>query len=86
MAQEAEAGMSGRELWHAVSHSGLFFVVHELLTFSIMTVLAIFYEGLVLCYRCARSMVFTTYALTIIWVRLVGSSKLDTLPRHEITA
>ena len=46
MAQEAEGGMSGRELWHAVSHSGLFFVYMACMTFSIMTVLAIFFVPL----------------------------------------
>ena len=86
MAQEAEGGMSGRELWHAVSHSGLFFVYMGCLTFSIMTVLAIFFmKGLCSITGAHPAWFFTTYTLTIILVRLVGSNRLDTLPRHKIT-
>ena len=86
MAQEAEGGMSGRELWHAVSHSGLFFVYMSCLTFSIMTVLAIFFmKGLCSITGAHPAWFFTTYTLTIILVRLVGSNRLDTLPRHKIT-
>ncbi|NCB21410.1 MAG: MFS transporter [Deltaproteobacteria bacterium] len=86
MAQEAEGGMSGRELWHAVSHSGLFFVYMSCLTFSIMTVLAIFFmKGLCSVTGAHPAWFFTTYTLTIILVRLVGSNRLDTLPRHKIT-
>lgn len=86
MAQEAEGGMSGRELWHAVSHSGLFFVYMSCLTFSIMTVLAIFFmKGLCSITGAHPAWFFTTYTLTIILVRLVGSNRLDTLPRHKVT-
>lgn len=86
MAQETEGGMSGRELWHAVSHSGLFFVYMSCLTFSIMTVLAIFFmKGLCTITGAHPAWFFTTYTLTIILVRLVGSNRLDTLPRHRIT-
>ena len=86
MAQEAEGGMSGRELWHAVSHSGLFFVYMACMTFSIMTVLAIFFmKGLCSITGAHPAWFFSTYTLTIILVRLVGSNRLDTLPRHRIT-
>lgn len=86
MAQEAEGGMPGRELWQAVIHSGLFFVYMSCLTFSIMTVLAIFFmKGLCSITGAHPAWFFTTYTLTIILVRLVGSNRLDTLPRHKIT-
>ena len=56
------------------------------LTFSIMTVLAIFFmKGLCSVIGAHPAWFFTTYTLTIILVRLVGSNRLDTLPRHKIT-
>ena len=86
MPHEKEGGLSGRELWHAVSHSGLFFVYMSCMTFSIMTVLAIFFmKGLCSITGAHPAWFFTTYTLTIIFVRLLGSSRLDTLPRHKIT-
>ncbi len=86
MAHTTEGGMSGRELWRAVSHSGLFFVYMACMTFSVMTVLAIFFmKGLCSITGAHPAWFFSTYTLTIILVRLVGSNRLDSLPRHKIT-
>lgn len=85
-AADGEDGISRRELWHAVSHSGLFFVYMSCMTFSIMTVLAIFFiKGLCAVTGAHPAWFFSTYTLTIILVRLTGSHRLDSLPRHRIT-
>ena len=86
LAHVSEGGVSGKALWQAVSHSGLFFVYMSCMTFSIMTVLAIFFmKGLCTLTGAHPAWFFTTYTLTIILVRLVGSHRLDSLPRHRIT-
>ena len=81
-----EGGVSGHELWHAVRHSGLFFVYMACMTFSIMTVLAIFFmKGLCSVTGAQPAWFFSTYTLTIILVRLLGSHRLDSLPRYRVT-
>ena len=86
MAQATEGGMSGRELWHAVSHSGLLFVFMACTTLSVMTVLAIFFmKGLCSVTGAHPAWFFSIYTLTIILVRLVGYNRLDSLPRHKVT-
>lgn len=78
--------LSGRALWQAVSHSGLFFVYMACLNFSIMTVLAIFFmKGLCSVTGAQPAWFFSTYTVTIILVRLFGSHRLDTLPRYRVT-
>ncbi|MDD4701573.1 MAG: MFS transporter [Desulfovibrio sp.] len=86
MAPEDGGGMSGRALWQSVSHSGLFFVYMACLTFSIMTILAIFFiKGLCTVTGAHPAWFFTIYTLTIILVRLAGSNRLDTMPRYRVT-
>lgn len=86
MPPENDGGMSGRALWQAVSHSGLFFVYMACLTFSIMTILAIFFiKGLCAVTGAHPAWFFSIYTLTIILVRLAGSNRLDTLPRYRVT-
>lgn len=85
MPSSGENSISGRALWQAVSHSGLFFVYLACLTFSIMTVLAIFFmKGLCSVTGAQPAWFFSTYTVTIILVRLFGSSRLDTLPRYRV--
>ena len=86
MPAQGENSLSGRALWQAVSHSGLFFVYMACLTFSIMTVLAIFFmKGLCAVTGAQPAWFFSTYTVTIILVRLFGSHRLDTLPRYRVT-
>lgn len=83
---EEAGGISGRSLWQAVSHSGLFFVYMACLMFSIMTVLAIFFmKGLCSVTGAQPAWFFSVYTLTIIAVRLIGSHRLDSLPRYRVT-
>lgn len=86
MPAQGAGSLSGRALWRAVSHSGLFFVYMACLSFSIMTVLAIFFmKGLCAVTGAQPAWFFSTYTATIILVRLFGSHRLDTLPRYRIT-
>ena len=56
------------------------------LTFSIMTILAIFFiKGLCAVTGAHPSWFFSVYTLTIILVRLAGSNRLDSLPRYRVT-
>ena len=56
------------------------------MTFSIMTVLAIFFmKGLCSVTGAQPAWFFSTYTLTIILVRLLGSHRLDSLPRYRVT-
>lgn len=80
------AGISKSELIRAITHSGLGFVYSACLFFSIMTVLAIFYmKGLCKLTDEPPAAFFTSYSLTIIFVRIFGSHLMDTLPRHKVT-
>ena len=86
MPAQGANSLSGRALWQAVSHSGLFFVYMACLSFSIMTVLAIFFmKGLCAVTGAQPAWFFSTYTMTIILVRLFGSHRLDTLPRYRVT-
>ena len=86
MPSEDGGGLSRRALWQSVSHSGLFFVYMACLTFSIMTILAIFFiKGLCSVTGAHPAWFFSIYTLTIILVRLAGSNRLDTLPRYRVT-
>ncbi len=86
MPAQGANSLSGRALWQAVSHSGLFFVYMACLSFSIMTVLAIFFmKGLCSVTGAQPAWFFSTYTVTIILVRLFGSHHMDTLPRYLVT-
>ncbi len=86
MAPEDRGGMSRRDLWQAVSRSGLLFVYLACLAFSIMTIQAIFFiKGLCSVTGANPAWFFSVYTLTIILVRLVGSNRLDTMPRYRVT-
>ncbi len=86
MPAQGAGSLSGRALWQAVSHSGLFFIYMACLTFSIMTVLAIFFmKGLCSVTGAQPAWFFSIYTVTIILVRLFGSHRLDTLPRYRVT-
>ncbi|GHU95511.1 multidrug resistance protein [Deltaproteobacteria bacterium] len=75
----------GRDIWHAVRHSGLMFVYLGCLSFSIMTILAIFFiKGLCSVTGAHPAWFFSIYTVTIILVRLIGSRRLDTLPRYSV--
>ena len=79
-------GMSRAQLWHAITHSGLAFVNLACLSFSIATVIAIFFmKGLCGVTGAHPAWFFSTYTTTIILVRLFGSHHLDTLPRYRVT-
>ena len=79
-------GMSRAQNWHAITHSGLAFVNLACLTFSIATVIAIFFmKGLCGVTGAHPAWFFSTYTITIILVRLFGSHHLDTLPRYRVT-
>jgi MFS family permease len=80
---EEKGGMSG--LLRAVSHSGLMFVYLACLNFSTMTILAIFFmKGLCSVTGARPEWFFTIYTVTIIMVRVLGSRRLDTLPRYRV--
>ena len=86
MAPEDRGGMSRRDLWQAVSRSGLLFVYLACLAFSIMTIQAIFFiKGLCSVTGANPAWFFSIYTLTIILVRLAGSNRLDTMPRYRVT-
>ncbi|MBO5490763.1 MAG: MFS transporter [Desulfovibrio sp.] len=79
-------GATGRALRQQMRSSGLFFVYLSCFTFSIMTVQAIFFmKGLCSLTGAHPAWFFSLYTLTIIAVRLTGSHRLDTLPRHRVT-
>ena len=81
-----QSGMSRQELWHAITHSGLLYVNLACLTFSIATVIAIFFmKGLCGITGAHPAWFFSTYTVTIILVRLFGSHHMDTLPRYRVT-
>lgn len=78
--------MSRKELFHAITHTGLGFVYSACLFFSMMTVMAIFYmKGLCQLTGQHPASFFSSYSLTIILVRVFGSHLMDTLPRHKVT-
>lgn len=80
------ASMGRKELWHAITHSGLAFVYLACLSFSITTVLAIFFmKGLCAITGAHPAWFFSTYTITIILVRLFGSQYLDSFPRYLVT-
>ncbi|MDR3363284.1 MAG: MFS transporter [Desulfovibrio sp.] len=80
---EEKGGVSGL-LW-AVSHSGLMFVYLACLNFSTMTILAIFFmKGLCSVTGARPEWFFTIYTVTIIMVRVLGSRRLDALPRYRV--
>lgn len=83
--QEAAKTTRG-ELLHAITHSGLAFVNLACLSFSMTTVMAIFFmKGLCLITGEHPATFFSTYSITIILVRVFGSHMMDTLPRHKVS-
>lgn len=81
-----QSGMTKKEVWHAITHSGLLFVDLACLAFSIATVIAIFFmKGLCGVTGAHPAWFFSTYTVTIILVRLFGSHHMDTLPRYRVT-
>lgn len=79
-------GISDKSLLWSVSHSGLFFIYLGCMTFSSMTILAIFFmKGLCTVTGGNPAWFFSLYTLTIILVRLAGSHRLDSLPRYPVT-
>lgn len=86
MPARGQDSMSRSELWRAISHSGLLFVNLACLSFSMTTVLAIFFmKGLCGVTGAHPTWFFSTYTITIILVRLFGSNRMDTLPRYRVT-
>lgn len=75
-----------RQLLHGVAHSGLAFVYMACFSFSMTTVMAIFYmKGLCIQTGEPPAWFFTSYSVTIILVRLFGSHMMDTLPRYKVS-
>ncbi|MDE5833797.1 MAG: MFS transporter [Desulfovibrio sp.] len=83
----AEAiGLTREKLLFSITHSGLAFVYLACLSFSSTTVLAIFFmKGLCGLTGAHPAHFFTAYSVTIILVRVFGSHRMDTLPRHKYT-
>ncbi len=83
---QGNPGITSKELKHAVLHSGLAYVYLACLSFSMTTVLAIFFmKGLCALTGSYPATFFTTYSITIILVRVFGSHMMDTLPRYRVS-
>lgn len=83
---QGNPGIAPAELKRAVLHSGLAWVYCACLTFSMTTVMAIFFmKGLCALTGEHPASFFTTYSITIILVRVFGSRMMDTLPRHRVS-
>ena len=68
-----------------VTHSGLGLVFAALLTFSLVTQTCIFFmKGLCSVTGTDPAKFFFYYTVTIMIVRVIGSNRLDTLPRYRI--
>lgn len=79
-------GLTKKDLWNSIRHSGLAFVNLACLSFSMTTVMAIFYmKGLCQLTGEHPAAFFTSYSGTIILVRVFGSQMMDTLPRHKVS-
>ena len=79
-------GLTKKDLWNSIRHSGLAFVNLACLSFSMTTVMAIFYiKGLCQLTGENPALFFTAYSVTIILVRVFGSQMMDTLPRHKVS-
>lgn len=75
-----------KELLRSITHSGLAFVYLACLSFSMTTVLAIFFmKGLCGETGSNPAMFFSCYSVTIILVRVFGSHIMDTLPRYRVS-
>lgn len=86
MPARGQGSISGRALMRSMLHSGLGFVYLACLTFSMATVMAIFFmKGLCQLTGEHPASFFSTYSITIILVRVFGSHHMDTLPRHKVT-
>ena len=73
-------------LWQAVRHSGLALVYLACLTFGTMTMTTIFFmKGLCSLTGAEPAIFFSTYTITIMLVRLIGSHQMDRLPRYRVT-
>ena len=85
-AVQGNPAITPQELKHAVLHSGLSFVYCACLSFSMTTVMAIFFmKGLCSLTGNFPASFFTTYSITIILVRVFGSHLMDTLPRYRVS-
>lgn len=81
------SGANKKRLFHSITHSGLGLVYAACFSFSITTILAVFFmKGLSAMKGENAALFFTTYSLTIIFVRVFGSRLMDTLPRHRVSA
>lgn len=81
-----DTGKKRKSLMHSITHSGLGFVYAACFSFSITTILAIFFmKGLCSIRGEHAAWFFSTYSLTIILVRVFGSRLMDTLPRHRVS-
>ena len=70
---------------HSMTHSGLGCIYLAWLSFSIMTILVIYFmKGLCLVTGAMPAHFFMTYTLTMILIRLVSGHMLDTLPRYRV--
>lgn len=90
LAPEYQAAGDGSEslkqLLRSMTHSGLAFVYLACLSFSMTTVLAIFFmKGLCEETGSQPALFFTSYSVTIILVRVFGSHMMDTLPRYRVS-
>lgn len=81
-----DSGKARKNLFHSITHSGLGFVYLACTGFGITTILAIFFmKGLAAINGEHAAWFFSTYSLTIILVRVLGSQLMDTLPRHRVS-
>lgn len=79
-------GLTLRQLVHAILHSGLGFVYLSCLSFSMTTIMAIFFmKGICLDTGAKTAWFFSSYSITIIIVRIFASRMMDTLPRYRVT-
>lgn len=73
-------------LLHSVTHSGLGYVYMACLSFSMTTVMAIFFmKGLCGETGGHPAWFFSAYSITIIMVRVFCSRMMDTLPRYRVS-
>lgn len=83
--QSAHFGAYVRGLVKSVTHSGLGLVLLALLAFSLTTQTGIFFmKGLCAVRGYSAGDFFLCYTSTIMFVRVLGNSRLDMLPRYRV--
>ena len=82
---QADFANYAKGIVRGVTHSGLGLVFAALLTFSLVTQTCIFFmKGLCSVTGTDPAKFFFYYTVTIMIVRVIGSNRLDTLPRYRI--